>query len=216
MPVKRQITEPDGVFFITFTCIQWLPLIAQTSSYDLVYNWFNHLKSKGHFIAGYVIMPNHVHALIAFRNTGQTINTIIGNGKRFMAYEIVKRLREQNDEKLLQRLHILVEAKDRERNKKHEVWEDSFDWKECRTNEYMLQKLNYMHDNPCKGKWSLAAAPVEYEHSSAKYYITGEQGTYDVLNYCELADINLTVPLVKNAESTPHTNPGGETSALKC
>ena len=216
MPVKRQITEPDGVFFITFTCIQWLPLIAQTSSYDLVYNWFNHLKNKGHFIAGYVIMPNHVHALIAFRNTGQSINTIIGNGKRFMAYEIVKRLREQNDEKLLHRLHILVEAKDKERNKKHEVWEDSFDWKECRTNEYMLQKLNYMHDNPCIGKWNLAAAPVEYEHSSAKYYITGEQGTYDVLNYCELADINLTVPLVKNAESTPHTNPGGETSALKC
>ena len=38
-----------------------------------------------------VIMPNHLQALIAFRNTGQLINTIVRNGKRFMAYEIVKR-----------------------------------------------------------------------------------------------------------------------------
>ena len=60
-----------------------------------------------------------------------------------------------------------------------------------------------MHDNPRKGKWNLAAAPVDYEHSSAKYYITGEQGIYEVLNYCELADLNLTIPslpLEKNAE----------------
>jgi len=213
MPVKRQITEPDGVYFITFTCHQWMPLIEQTKSYDLVYNWFDHLKSKGHYIAGYVIMPNHVHALIGFRNTGQSINTIVGNGKRFIAYEIINRLRQQKEDKLLHQLHLSVEAKDLERNKKHEVWEDSFDWKECRTNKYMQQKLDYMHYNPCKGKWNLAPSPVEYEHSSAKYYIAGEQGIYEVLNYCELADINLTVPLEKNAESTPHTKPGCVTSA---
>ncbi len=215
MPVKRQITEPDGVYFITFTCYQWLPLIAQTNSYDLVYNWFDHLKSKGHCVTGYVIMPNHVHALIGFRNTGQSINTIVGNGKRFIAYEIINRLKQQKEDKLLHQLHLSVEAKDLERNKKHEVWEDSFDWKECRTNKYMQQKLDYMHENPCKGKWNLAPAPVDYEHSSAKYYIAGDLGIYEVLNYCELADINLTVPLVKNAESTPHTKPGGETSATK-
>ena len=56
---------------------------------------------------------------------------------------------------------------------------------------------------------------MDYEHSSAKYYITSEQGIYEVLNYCELGDINLTVALEKNAESTPHTKPGGETSARK-
>ena len=192
MPVKRQITEPDGIYFITFTCHQWLPLIAQTNSYDLVYNWFDHLKGKGHYLSGFVIMPNHVHALIAFRNTGQSINTIIGNGKRFIAYEIIKRLKKQKEDKLLHRLHLSVEAKDLERKKKHEVWEDSFDWKECRTNEYMRQKLDYMHDNPCKGKWDLAQAPIDYEHSSAKFYITGEQSLYHVTNYCELADIDLS------------------------
>ena len=122
-------------------------------------------------------------------------------------------MNQEKEYKLLHQLHLSVEAKDLERNKKHEVWEDSFDWKECRTNEYMRQKLDYMHENPCKGKKNLALAPVDYKHSSAKYYITGEQGIYKVFNYCGLADINLTESLEKNAESTQHTRPGSETSA---
>lgn len=195
MPVKRQIASPDGVYFITFTCTHWLPLIELTQSFDVVYNWFTYLKTKGHYVAGYIIMPNHVHMLIAFRNTGQSINTIIGNGKRFMAYEIIKRLKQQNNEYLLNRLHNLVNHSDKVRNKNHEIWEDSFDWKDCRDNEFMKQKLDYMHNNPCKGKWTLAAAPVDYAHSSAKYYITGEQGIFEVLNYAALADIDLTIRL---------------------
>ena len=39
-------------------------------------------------------MPNHLHALIDFGNSRKNINTIVSNGKRFMAYEIVKRLQE--------------------------------------------------------------------------------------------------------------------------
>ena len=93
MPVKQTIPYNSGIFFITFTCHQWLPLIDKTNGYDIVYNWFDHLKSKGHYINGFVIMPNHVHALISFIDTKQCINTIIGNGKRFMAYEIIERLK---------------------------------------------------------------------------------------------------------------------------
>jgi hypothetical protein len=37
-------------------------------------------------------MPNHAQALISFTASGQSINTIIGNVKCFMAYEIIKRL----------------------------------------------------------------------------------------------------------------------------
>ena len=191
MPVKRKITESEGVYFITFTCFQWLPLIEITNGYDLVYNWFDHLKSKGHYITGYVIMPNHVHALIAFRNTEQSINTIVGNGKRFIAYDIINRLQEQKQEKLLWQLNISVEAKDRERKKQHEVWEDSFDWKECRTHQFMKQKIDYMHDNPCRGTWNLTITPADYPHSSARFYSYGEHAAYPVMNFMELDDIDL-------------------------
>lgn len=45
-------------------------------------------------------MPNQVQALISFIKTTQSINTIIRNCKRFMAYDIINRL-EKNEETTL-------------------------------------------------------------------------------------------------------------------
>ncbi len=192
MAVKQSIPYNDGIYFITFTCYKWMPLIELTNSYDLVYNWFDYLKSKGHYITGYVIMPNHVHALIGFQNAGKSINKIVGDGKRFIAYEIVNRLQAQNEFALLDQLNAAVEPADKLRGKKHEVWEDSFDWKDCRSHFFMNQKLEYMHVNPCTSKWNLALNPAEYLHSSARFYICGEQGVYRVTNVNQLDDVDLT------------------------
>jgi hypothetical protein len=86
--------------------------------------------------------------------------------QRFIAYEIIKRLEKQNQLGLLQQLQQAVEITDRKRNKLHEVWEDSFvpiviGRKECASDKFIKQKLDYMHNNPCKGKWNLAASPVD-------------------------------------------------------
>ena len=193
MPVKRTIPYTSGMFFITFTCHGWLSLIDRVDGYTIIYNWFDHLKEKGHFINGYVIMPNHVHALISFINAKQSINTIIGNGKRFMAYEIIKRLEVNNEVGLLQQLSADVEPIRKANKKLHEVWETSFDWKDCRSNTFIWQKLNYIHSNPCTGKWQLAANPIEYLHSSAKFYLTGVQGIYPVTNFMEMEDVNFNL-----------------------
>jgi REP element-mobilizing transposase RayT len=194
MPVKQTIPYNDGVYFITITCFKWMPLLELTKSYDLVYKWFDYLKSKGHYITGYVIMPNHLHALIAFQNGDKSINKIIGDGKRFIAYEIVKRLQQQNERNVLNELGQAVETADSRRGKKHEVWEDSFDWKECRTYAYLNQKLHYMHANPCTGKWNLAMSPVKYTYSSAGYY-AGDGSGYPVTHLMQLDDVDLTKKL---------------------
>ena len=134
-------------------------------------------------------MPNHVHALISFIDTKQSINTIIGNGKRFMAYEIIERLKTNNETLLLEQLASNVEAARKQNKKRHEVWELSFDWKDCRSNQFIYQKLDYMHRNPMVKKWTLCNNPLEYMHSSAKFYITGEQGFYPVTNFMEMEDV---------------------------
>lgn len=184
MSVHKPVSEP-GIYFITFTCYQWLRLIELTKGYDMVYNWFNVLTSAGHTVTGYVIMPNHLHLLLYFAGGKQSLNMIIGNGKRFMAYEIIKRLTEQNETGLLTKLQHAVQPKDKSRGKKHEVWEDSFDVKECRTEKFILQKLHYIHNNPCSGKWMLADSSIHYQHSSASFYISGKQGGYAVKDYRE-------------------------------
>lgn len=190
MSVRKKIQEPNGVFFITFTCARWLHLFSLTDGYDAVYKWFDYLKMRGHYIIGYVIMSNHVHVMIGFRTSYTSINTIVSNGKRFMAYELVKRLEMQNKKEMLELLASYVTKTERLQKQKHIVFQPSFDWKECYSLPFMKQKVDYMHLNPCKA--SLVKMPEDYAHSSAKYYYTGEQGVYPVITYMELQDVDLS------------------------
>jgi hypothetical protein len=66
------------------------------------------------------------------------------------------------------------------------VFETSFDWKECRTEKFIQQKLNYIHWNACKGN-KLVELPEQYIHSAAKFYIEGEQGVYPITSFMEPA-----------------------------
>jgi REP element-mobilizing transposase RayT len=197
MSVRREIPEYSGIFFITFTCHKWYHLFEEAGAYDTVYKWFDYLKQQGHYICAYVIMPNHAHVLIGFRHTqGLSINYIVGNGKRFMAYDIIKRLKKLGKYHLLKKLERAVNRIERARGKLHEVFEPSFDWKSCDTSKFIEQKLDYIHENPCRGKWQLVDQPEQYTHSSASYYVNDKHGVYEVTNYAALDDIDLTIPLI--------------------
>ena len=163
-----------------------MPIIEQTNSYDLVYNWFDYLKKQNHRIAGFVIMPNHVHVMIDFSTSSKKINTIIGDGKRFIAYELISRLSEAGNTDLLHQLETAVSAKDKSNGKKHEVWKESFDWKYCETSKFAYQKLLYMHNNPCAGKWKLVEDITKYEHSLARFYISGKNAAYEMVDVEEI------------------------------
>ena len=119
---------------------------------------------------GYVIMPNHVHVLLYFPQMPKSLNTIIGNAKRFMAYEIIERLEEKKNDHLLDFLHGSVKKREQKKGQVHKVFEDSFAAKECYNEEFIFQKLDYMHHNPVRKKWNLVNDFTDYEHSSASFY----------------------------------------------
>ena len=95
-------------------------LLEITNLYAEVYKWFCLLVEKKNDIEGFVIMPNHLHLLI-FVNEEDNINMLLANGKRFPAYEIVKRLELQQQYNILKQLQLAVTTKEKERNKKHRV-----------------------------------------------------------------------------------------------
>ena len=174
------------MYYCTFTCFQWLPLFEITNFYDFIYSWFDRLKKEGNTITGYVIMPNHIHFILFVHENSSEINHILKEGKRFMAYEIIKRLKNLNRNDLLIQLQAGINTKEKREGKKHRVFEELSDIKHCSNDKFTEQKLTYMHNNPVKGKWRLAENNIDYLHSSAKYYLTGEHGIYNVINYREL------------------------------
>jgi len=175
MSVKQTQTEREQTYFCTFTCVDWLHLFATVDLYDEIYKWFNILVGQRHQIVAFVIMPNHLHALIHLSQGEDSINTILANAKRFMAYEIVKRLEKDGREDILSILASRVTAEEKKRKKKHRVFEVSSDIKPCYTEKFLLQKLEYIHANPISGKWHLAEIAEEYKHSSARFYELNEE-----------------------------------------
>src|ERR1700691_4534363 len=102
MTIRTRHEINEDTWFVTFTCHDWLPLFELTNSYDLVYKWLKLIDDKYQIkTTGFVIMPNHVHVLLYLTNDNVNLNTIIGNAKRFMAYEIISRLNIQMRQDLL-------------------------------------------------------------------------------------------------------------------
>jgi len=118
-------------------------------------------------------MPNHVHNILYFPEAGFNLDKILSNGKRFMAYELVNRLEKANDTNTLTILQNALTERERKKKQLHKVFKDSFDAKPIFSEKFLLQKLNYIHYNPVKGKWNLAKYFVSYEHSSASFYEEG-------------------------------------------
>src|ERR1043165_4811270 len=119
MPVRLQHScQPNSIYFITFTCHKWRDLFFITNTYDAVYKWFDSLYEKKCRVLGYVIMPNHLHVLLYFPSMPKSLNTIIGNAKRFMAYEIIKRLEEKKANELLDLLYGAVKKRERKKGQR--------------------------------------------------------------------------------------------------
>lgn len=183
MSVRKQHTEFNTFYYYTFTCYRWISLFELTNFYDYIYRCFNILKSKNILTCGYVIMPNHLHSIVFTKNDNQMINNIIGETKRFMAYELISRLKKQGNSEILNYLEMTVYKSDSKKKKLHNVFEPSADIKEILTEKFMRQKLNYIHKNPVSGKWNLVDEYVNYIHSSAGFYELGRKGVYDVIHY---------------------------------
>ena len=183
MSTHKLHAENFETYFCTITCYKWLPLFQVVDFYDAIYQWFNHLKKQNVHVLGYVIMPNHIHILLFNANPKSTINRLIGNGKRFMAYDIVKRLEENRKVKILKILKDGVQKNEKRKGKKHQVFRLSFDAKECFDERMIEQKLDYIHRNPVNGKWNLAKDFTDYIHSSAAFYELNKKIGYEVLHY---------------------------------
>jgi REP element-mobilizing transposase RayT len=69
------------MYYCIFTGYKWLQLFEIVNEYDMVYKWFDVLKKNHQQIIGYVIMPNHLHAILYFPEPGYKLNKIMGNAK---------------------------------------------------------------------------------------------------------------------------------------
>ena len=80
---------------------------------------FDYLKNSSQIkVTAYVIMPNHVHVILFFPTDNYNLNTIISNAKRFLAYQIVKPLKQLNENYILQQLETGLSEREKKKGKR--------------------------------------------------------------------------------------------------
>jgi len=148
--------------FFTATILNWQKLLQDDFFKQLIVDSLQWLvKEKRCTVYSFVIMPNHMH-LIWRIAMGLEREIAQGALLSFTAHAFKRHLK-QNPSLLK---NFYVDAGDRD----YQFWQREPMVKEVWTERFLLQKLNYIHYNPCQPHWQLAAVPEDYKWSSALFY----------------------------------------------
>ena len=171
--------QTSSIYFFTATNLNWTMLLEEEEHKNIVISSLRYLsENKRIKVLGFVIMPNHIHLIWQILEPHRNEN-IQRDFLKYTAQQIKWKL-VNNNSKLLN--DILVNAKDR----RYQLWERNPLWFELDNTDTLLQKLNYIHNNPCKEKWLLAEKPEDYPFSSAGFYTLDKRDFDFLVRYDEI------------------------------
>ena len=117
----------------------------------------------------FVIMPNHIH-IIAHFSEDYPLADMMRDFKKFTARQIYRHFHAEGNNKVLS----LLQKEGKKVKQEYKVWEDSYDARDVFSIEFLQQKMDYIHHNPCQTHWKLVETPEEYLWSTAGFYFSGK------------------------------------------
>ena len=147
--------------FYTATLLDWKKLLHAEKYKMIIIESLQYLvKEKRDILYAYVIMENHIHLIWS----PTKLYSLKHSQLCFMKYtaQKIKRVLEADHPRLL--AEFLVELKDRT----YQFWQRNPLCVDLYNNDILIQKLNYIHNNPLKS--GLTNTPTDYKFSSAKFY----------------------------------------------
>lgn len=174
----------DGIstYFVTFTVVDWLPIFVKPALTAIVSESLAFCsENRGLKIHGYVIMPNHLHAIISDEtDDNQRLHKTLTEFRSFTGHKIAILIDNTCPTSWSNILRAAAET-DRARR----VWQSGWHAEAVVNQDFFEQKLSYMHNNPvCAGFVEL---PEHWIHSSARLWLFGEKGQVPIsLDYAGL------------------------------
>ena len=153
--MTKLIRYHDGgcFHFVTFSCCRRQPLLARAKAYGVFEAELEAVRKRyGFVVAGYVLMPEHVH-LLGSEPARSTLS---------VALQVLK---QQTSRKL-------------KRPDEVQFWQRRYYDFNVHNDEKRVEKLRYMHRNPVVR--GLVEKPEDWLWSSFRHYVTGFEGTVEI------------------------------------
>ena len=163
--------DPDNLYFVTTKAVDYLHVFHRDVIKRLIPDAFDCFRLRKRMkLYCFVIMPNHIHMIAKFIKDDPRAD-IMRDFKKQTSDRILRQLKAERNTDALKHLADKVEHAEKQNFK---VWEDDYNAKDIFSAEFLEQKMNYIHLNPCQEHWKLSATPEDYLWSSARFYFTEE------------------------------------------
>lgn len=174
MSSKYKFHNPEGIYFLTYTVVEWIDVFTRSVYKNIVVESLKYAQdNKGLNLHAWVIMSNHVH-LIASAHEGYNLSDIMRDHKKYTTKQIISEIKGNPDESRKNwMLWLFVSHGERNpNNKEYQFWQQDNHPVELDTNEMMNQRLDYLHNNPIKA--GIVDVAESYIYSSAIDYADGK------------------------------------------
>jgi len=161
---RYKIYEPTHPHFVTCTILHWLPIFTRKESVQIVIDTLKYLQQKDNLrLHAFVILENHLHMIVSSKDLHKSMQSF----KQWTAKEILKLLKEEKATTILEQLAFYKKA--HRKDKTYQVWEEGYQPKLIQSEKMLVQKINYIHNNPVKRGY--VAKSEHWLYSSAINYM---------------------------------------------
>jgi len=179
MGLKNRIYE-GYLYYLTLTVVDWVDVFTRPGYRPIIVDALKYCQQhKGLELYAWCLMSNHLH-LIAAAKENHHLSNILRDFKKHTSRTIVEAILKYENESrrkwMLHRFAFAGAADPKVTNFK--FWQDGNEAKEITSNNFLQQKLDYIHQNPVRAE--IVAEPEHYLYSSAANY-AGEKGLLEVL-----------------------------------
>jgi len=164
--LKRYYGRGD-LHFITFSCYRRLPLLETQRARNLFVRELARVRKEyGFLLAGYVVMPEHVHLLMSEPKKG-TPSTVL----QMLKQRVSRKMRKKRRGGAPGQLRLAFAERDEELRS---FWSARYYGFNVYGSKKFQEKLLYIHRNPVTR--GLVEDPKDWPWSSWSFYATGEVG----------------------------------------
>lgn len=149
--IKEKLNQ--GTYFLTFTSKHWYYIFDRHNRWELLANCLKHnIESKNIKLHSYVFMMNHVHLIISSNNA----SGFVRDYKKYTS----KKLKENFMHTEPKLISLFMKSEE-----KFEFWQKTNMPKFIENEEFYIQKVEYIQNNPVKKQY--VTKPEHWYWSSA-------------------------------------------------
>ncbi len=156
--------NPIGLYYITSTVVGWIDVFTRNEYRAILLDSFKYCQeNKGLELFAWVLMTNHFH-IIARAKEGYKLQDTMRDLKKITSRRIVEAIKINNTESRKKWMLYLFEnfGKFNPNNQIYQFWRQDNHPIELWSNDVIIQKLNYIHDNPVKAGFVSDASAYLY------------------------------------------------------